>query len=77
MEFSDLTNRLSEKQKEQLRNAKSKEDLDQLFTPDKMLLTEDQLDAVAGGGGCYKPGYCPFCGSYCNTPFCLNCGAQF
>ena len=37
MKFNDLTNRLSEKQREQLRYAKSQEDLDQLFTSDKLL----------------------------------------
>ena len=53
MNFNDLKNRLSEKQRERLRNAKSQEDLDQIFSPYKMLLTEDQLDAVAGG--CLRP----------------------
>ena len=61
MNFNDLTNRLSEKQKEQLINAKTQEDLDELFTPDKLLLTEDQLGKVAGGS-CFRPS-CPVCGS--------------
>ena len=55
MKFSDLTNRLSEKQRERLRNAKAQEDLDELFTPDKLLLTEDQLSNVAGGNSqCWR-----------------------
>lgn len=33
MNFNDLANRLSEKQKVRLRNAKSQEELDELFTP--------------------------------------------
>ena len=75
MKFSDLSNRLSEKQKERLRNAKSQEELDQLFTPEKMLLTEDQLGEVAGGT-CFKPGYCLNCGNYMMSTICRNCGWQ-
>ena len=61
MNFNDLTTRLSEKQKEQLKNAKTQEDLNELFTSDKILLTEDQLGEAAGGT-CYRT-YCPTCGS--------------
>ena len=83
MNFNDLTNRLSEKQKEQLINAKTQEDLDELFTPDKLLLTEDQLGKVAGGS-CFRPS-CPVCGSeyiegtqdcpnHCVVVRCPRCG---
>ena len=59
MNFNDLTNRLSEKQKQRLVEAKTQEDLDELFTPSKLLLTDDQLGKVAGGtcssyGGCFR-----------------------
>ena len=47
MKFGDITKRLSEKQ--QLKEAKTNEDLDRLSTPDKLLLTDDQLGSVAGG----------------------------
>ena len=49
MKVSDITNRLSEEQKQHLREAKTNEDLDNLLTSDKRLLTEDQLGSVAGG----------------------------
>ena len=48
MKFGDITKRLSGKQ--QLKEAKANEDLDRLSTPDKLLLTDDQLGSVAGGG---------------------------
>ena len=47
MKFGDIKNRLSGKQ--QLKEAKPNEDLDRLSTPDKLLLTDDQLGSVAGG----------------------------
>ena len=71
MNRNDLKNRLSEKQKERLRNANSQEDLDRLFTPNKMLLTEDQLGMVAGGS-CYLP-ECAICGCVIGEHgFCKN-----
>ena len=54
MKVSDITNRLSEEQKQHLREAKTNEDLDNLLTSDKRLLTEDQLGSVAGGT-CFLP----------------------
>ncbi len=47
MKFGDIKNRLSGKQ--QLKEAKTNEELDRLSTPDKLLLTDDQLGSVAGG----------------------------
>ena len=48
MKFDDITKRLSGKQ--QLKEAKTNEDLDKPRTSDKVLLTDDQLGSVAGGG---------------------------
>lgn len=48
MKFGDITKRLNGKQP--LKEAKTNEDLDRLSTPDKVLLTDDQLGSVAGGG---------------------------
>ena len=48
MKFGDITKRLSGKQ--QLKEAKTNEDLDKPRTSDKVLLTDDQLGWVAGGG---------------------------
>lgn len=48
MKFGDIKNRLSGKQ--QLKEAKTNEDLDKPRTPDKLLLTDDQLGSIAGGG---------------------------
>ena len=48
MKFGDITKHLSGKQ--QLKEAKTNEDPDRLSTPDKLLLTDDQLGWVAGGG---------------------------
>ena len=48
MKFGDITKRLSGKQP--LKEAKTNEDLDRLCTSDKVLLTDDQLGSVAGGG---------------------------
>ena len=48
MKFGDITKRLNGKQP--LKEAKTNEDLDRLSTPDKLLLTDDQLGWVAGGG---------------------------
>ena len=88
MNYNDITNRLSEKQKQRLVEAKTQEDLDELFTPDKMSLSDDQLGAVAGGiWGCYHPSAiegeendyerweCPTCGQT-GTPgtMCGDCG---
>ena len=56
MKFDAITNRLSEKQKQRLREAKSNEDRGGLFTPDKLKLTDDQFDKVAGGGAEGKTG---------------------
>ena len=49
MKFGDITKRLSGKQP--LKEAKTNEDPDRLCTSDKVLLTDDQLDSVAGGAG--------------------------
>jgi hypothetical protein len=54
MKFDDITNRLSEKQKQRLREAKTNEDLDSMFTAGKLELTDDQLGSVAGGT-CFLP----------------------
>ena len=48
VKFGDITKRLSGKQ--QLKEAKTNEDPDRLSTSDKVLLTDDQLGSVAGGG---------------------------
>ena len=48
MKFGDITKHLSGKQ--QLKEAKTNEDLDRLCASDKVLLTDDQLGSVAGGG---------------------------
>ena len=48
MKYGDIKNRLSGKQP--LKEAKTNEDLDRPRTSDKVLLTDDQLDSVAGGG---------------------------
>ena len=48
MKFGDITKRLSGKQP--LKEAKTNEDPDRLSTSDKVLLTDDQLGSVAGGG---------------------------
>ena len=48
MKFGDITKRLSGKQP--LKEAKTNEDLDRPRTSDKVLLTDDQLGSVAGGG---------------------------
>ena len=47
MKFGDITKHLSGKR--QLKEAKTNEELDRLSTPDKLLLTDDQLGSVAGG----------------------------
>ena len=47
MKFGDITKHLSGKQ--QLKEAKTNEDLDKPRTSDKVLLTDDQLGSVAGG----------------------------
>ncbi len=49
MKFGDITKHLSGKQ--QLKEAKTNEDLDRLSTSDKLLLTDDRLGSVAGGAG--------------------------
>ena len=56
VKFGDITKRLSGKQ--QLKEAKTNEDLDKPRTSDKVLLTDDQLGSVAGGvaGRAGKPG---------------------
>ena len=56
MKFDDITKRLSGKQ--QLKEAKTNEELDKPRTSDKVLLTDDQLGSVAGGvaGRAGKPG---------------------
>ena len=48
MKLGDITKHLSGKQP--LREAKTNEDPDRLITSDKVLLTDDQLGSVAGGG---------------------------
>ena len=48
MKFGDITKHLSGKQP--LKEAKTNEDLDKPRTSDKVLLTDDQLGSVAGGG---------------------------
>ena len=48
MKFGDITKRLSGKQP--LKEAKTNEDPDRLSTSDQVLLTDDQLGSVAGGG---------------------------
>ena len=48
MKFGDITKRLSGKQP--LKEAKTNEDPDMLSTSDQVLLTDDQLGSVAGGG---------------------------
>ena len=88
MKYGDLINHLSEKQRERLRNAKSQEDLDALFTPDKTQLTEDQLDAVAGGNSqCWRTLStdeesdgsinCPNCGYSAAPGETCVCGATY
>ena len=84
MNSSDLTNRLSEKQKQRLVEAKNQEDLDQLFTPDDVSLSDDHLEGVSGG--CFRPTTedesnppvyveCPTCGQYSTSgENCKWCG---
>ena len=48
MKFGDITKHLSGKQ--QLKEAKTNEDLDKPRTSDQVLLTDGQLGSVAGGG---------------------------
>lgn len=48
MKFGDIKKRLNGKQ--QLKEAKTNEDLDKPRTSDKVLLADDQLGWVAGGG---------------------------
>jgi hypothetical protein len=52
MKFGDITKRMSGKQ--QPEDAKTNEELDRLCTSDTALLTDDQLDSVAGGGKAVK-----------------------
>ena len=76
MKFGDIANRLSEKQKQRLREAKTNEDLDSLFTAEKLELTEDQLDSVAGGS-CFLGDRCHICWEdmvFCTCPKCPICG---
>ena len=47
MKFGDITKRMNGKQ--QIEDAKTNEELDRLCTSDTALLTDDQLDSVAGG----------------------------
>ena len=47
MKFGDITKHLSGPQ--QLKEAKTNEDLDKPRTSDQVLLTDDQLGSVAGG----------------------------
>ena len=85
MNSSDVTNRLSEKQKQRLVEAKNQEDLDQLFTPDDVSLSDDQLEDVSGG--CFRPkaptktqgqGICSTCGSTGTAgELCCFCGAGY
>ena len=66
MKYDDLINRLSDKEKQRLAEAKTQEDLDRLFTAEMWQLSEDQLGSVAGGTSCFIP-----------DPMrtrCLNCG---
>ena len=80
MKFSDLTNRLSEKQKERLGNAKTQKEQEELFTSNKMLLTEDQLGKVAGGSA-FLP-ECMICGcvisegGYCKNGHLMGAEVQ-
>ena len=53
MNFQDITEHLSPEQKKRLKNAKTKEELDEVFTGEKMMLTDDQLGEVAGGAGSF------------------------
>ena len=48
MKFGDVTKRMSGKQ--QPKDAKTNEEPDRLCTSDTVLLTDDQLDSVSGGG---------------------------
>lgn len=70
MKFGDITNRLSGKQR--LREAKLNEDLDNLVTLDKQLLTDDQLGSVAGGNF-FRPERCRECGGVLD-PFYASLG---
>lgn len=49
MKVNDITNHLSETQMQRLREAKTNENADPLFTSDKQLLTDDPLGHVTGG----------------------------
>ena len=52
MKYGDIKKRLSGKQP--LKEAKTNEDLNRLRTSDNVLLTDDQLGWVAGGGKAEK-----------------------
>lgn len=81
MNFKDITEHLSPEQKKRLKNAKTKEELDEVFTSEKMMLTDDQLGEVAGGaGGCFLPKHtCARCGwtGYFKDSKCGVCGWQW
>ena len=84
MKFSDITKRLSEKQKQRLRQTKTKEDLNMENTEKVKKLNEEELESVSGGR---IIGFdtCPLCGSnytsaridgwirtVCSNPECSN-----
>ena len=68
MNFKDITDRLSAQQKKKLKNAKTKEELDGIFTSEIMQLTDDQLGKVSGGG-CFVPLY--YLCEDCHTEFII------
>ena len=78
MKFGDITNRLSEKQKQRLKEVKTNEVPDNLFPSGKQLLTDDQLGSIAGGNFLgperfFEPERCRECGGVLD-PFYASLG---
>ena len=67
MELKKEIKDLTEQQKKELKEAKTKEELNALVSPAGFELTDDELDAAAGGFWCGERGWeCPAdkCGVY-------------
>ena len=83
MNFDDITKRLSSKQKQSLRNAKTQEELNELIPPEKVMLTDEEISSVTGGQGsaCFRRlettgNVCATCGMPLNPneSVCSYCG---
>ena len=58
MELKKEIKDLTEQQKKELKEAKTKEELNALVSPAGFELTDDELDAAAGGGW-FEDNFCP------------------